>query len=101
MNIEELNPEVFRRAAVKLRIVYPFCCDAIQEATNGRERFSNREAPHQAYFESLFKPNLTYGLGWWPEDDRESRLIALLLCAEILESEQKEASRKGKRTARK
>lgn len=43
---------------------------------------------HQSFFASLFKPEDAYGLGWWDDGELEPRKIALLLCADILESEQ-------------
>lgn len=98
METANLKPGVYRRAACKLKKRLRYCCDAIMHATNFREYWNDGGAPHQAYFGALFKPE-SYGTGWWEDDDRESRLIALLLCADILESEQK-STRSRKRAAR-
>lgn len=85
-----LNPQVFRDAAARIVTKQNyFCCDSIQLITKNRESSFDKYAPHQAFFQSYFKPKQAYGLGWWSEGEVEARALALLLCADILESERK------------
>jgi hypothetical protein len=89
MDILKLNPEAFREAAQ--RIAYEQnsgCCFAIAAIKT--------TIPLGDYLEflELFAPGHDRPY-WWAKKDREPRIIALLLCADILESEQK-AQRKRK-----
>lgn len=65
-----------------------YSCDHINFALDKNGRARNNSAEIEMY-STLFKPEDFYGLAWWPalkngNWDWESRLLALLLCAEML-----------------
>lgn len=78
----------------------PFCCDCIEEARCERDEHFNgsrNDSAEQKFFAAMFEPPAnkkdSEGLGWWKTDndmkdykghDYESRLLALLLCHEML-----------------
>lgn len=100
MEISKLNPEVYRRAAVRILVQRElYSCYAIK-----RECLPDwvRYFSHKDFFSLLFRPasfkEIASEFNWWSDHEHhcEARALALLLCADILESEQK-AQRKRKR----
>jgi len=114
----KLNPEVYRRAA-RLIITkrYSFVCHVFYSIPNllplsmlkgcleGQEagRFNPYMVAdmHMEYFTKLFKPKHRVHFEPWfglptVEEARERRVIALLLCADILEFENKENEKRNK-----
>jgi hypothetical protein len=98
MDISKLNPEVYRRAAGRiLERKEIYSCHAIQKEARSLLSKSN----HRDFFGEVMRPSFEerFSAGCWWEDwkHREKpRAFALLLCADILESEQK-AQRSSKR----
>jgi hypothetical protein len=86
MDISKLNPEVYRKAANLILRRFEYCCCHALEATTkaGEDRLAYNE-----YLRLLFKPEDWTRLFWWDIGDLESRVFALLLCADILESERR------------
>jgi len=78
--------KVFRNASRAIELgKNVYCCTAIDDAT----WFGDPDRlPALYYFNDLFKPtrNRTY---WWPQHDRDSRVVALCFAAAIAESEGK------------
>jgi hypothetical protein len=85
----QLDPTVFLKAAELVASgKNEFCCDAIMDCTDPIEwAFEDEDPrPHQDFFGKMFKPKKGFGFGWWIDGDSESRVLALLLCVEILKS---------------
>ena len=83
-----LNPQIFRRAALRIHLHKNcWCCAALEEVCWSAKQFR----AHVAYLEEWFQPptedmeNRAIGV-WWAIYDREVRVIALLLLADILEA---------------
>ncbi len=102
-----LNPEIYRLAAefnflrsneVPSESRYGdysrFSCDNIWEACNNEKHGSSE---YKETYATYFQPEeAEASLAWWQRNpdgtwDHESRILALLLMAEILEDEQAEA----------
>jgi hypothetical protein len=89
-----LDPQVFRDAAEIVRQYRVGCCYAITSACGWD---AVRTDVYLDFVMVFFKPKqVSLDEFWWLEGETEPRLIALLLCADILESEQK-AQRSRKR----
>jgi hypothetical protein len=99
-DLTALNSQVFRQAAETLHeylisgVGSKFSCDNINRATQdlGVSKFIG-ESLEIAFFYEMFENDADKKekLGWWQlidnhKYDFESRFIALLLCAEIIES---------------
>lgn len=73
-----------------------FACIAIRKAhatINDKLYMDSKNCPEEVMFKELFQPEgHTCGTCWWPGDypnfvsDYESRILALLLCAEMCET---------------
>jgi hypothetical protein len=100
IDLAALNSQVFRQAAETLYeylirgVGSKFSCDNINRATQdlGTSKFVG-ESLEIAFFYEMFENDADKKekLGWWQlidnhKYDFESRFIALLLCAEIIES---------------
>jgi hypothetical protein len=91
MKTATLNPEVYRRAAARiLERKELYSCHAIANQTRSFQSKQN----HRDFFSEVMHPSLgeRFSAGCWWDDYRyreNPRAIALLLCADILESEQK------------
>lgn len=82
-----LDPQVFRDAANNVSQWEVGCYAALYVAS-----LSEPCALHDyiQFFRSMFKPrDVKESPYWWYFSEIEPRIIALLLCADILESEQK------------
>jgi hypothetical protein len=100
MDISKLNPEVYRRGAARILTQQElYSCRAIKNQCfpDWASFFAHRD-----FFSEIFQPVSIKEMGsefnWWNDfhPHSESRTLALLLCADILESEQK-AQRSRKR----
>jgi hypothetical protein len=58
-----------------------FICCALDTAAKIKTTASEQRLMFEEFF--LFQPETTEGLGWWRIVDCESRINALLLCAEM------------------
>ncbi len=93
MNLDTLNPAIYRRAAEMALSRDWCCCPAISWACRGTAACS---PDYKVALAGFFKPRgLSFGLAWWPNGfhsfDRGSRVIALLLMAEIVADAKREA----------
>lgn len=73
---------IYRKAAERIeKESNQYSCCAIEMVTGYMERNSYTD-----YYEYLFKPEEQEGhLGWWYDGNKEVRILALLLAAEICE----------------
>lgn len=84
----KLDPDVYREAA-ELIITYKdsACCNAIAKAV-----FRGSSYPYRKAFARVFRPEFAGGYWWstaYPYTPSDPRIIALLLMADIVESENK------------
>lgn len=89
----KLDPNVYRNAAELIKTgKRPACCSAISMASPTWEQYYYTDP-----FARLFKPEFS-GAYWWSAgygyNAREARIFALLLMAEIVESENKPRKKK-------
>jgi len=86
----KLDPEVYRNAAEILEEGKDtrFCCWALLFAEFPRHEGTLIKTKHLKAFARVFEPEIHQGI-WWGIQDRESRIIALLLMADMVESENK------------
>ena len=102
MNLaNKLRPSIFLNAAILLHDYSlngrdgmggsPYCCDCIEEAISE----ADKDGDELEFFEDMFKPESPKNglFGWWEVGrvfcgyegpDYESRLLALLLCVEMI-----------------
>lgn len=63
-----------------------YSCDNVSEAAKTIR--GTYDGIDREYYTRYFKPELNYYMAWWPlkngKWDHESRILALLLCAEML-----------------
>lgn len=79
------DAEVFREAVeLGMGLSNPWSCTWLLAATSG---FGNEEdGAYLKLYRTYFKPEKPYSEScWWPYLDRESRYLALLLMAEMVE----------------
>jgi hypothetical protein len=97
----KLKAYIFRQAAERIDgDIYDYCCPAISRICNQQKQ--DRD-PYRKFFE-LFKPNEKewHRIGdgmhysnikevgpyciWWTPQDNQARVLALLLCAEMIKN---------------
>jgi hypothetical protein len=79
----KLTSRAFRDAAERIASEQNrYCCDALSTA-QGIDNFTI-ETPCHILFREAFEPVQKWDrYGWWHPEDREARILALLLCAEM------------------
>lgn len=83
----KMDPDVFRNAATAILCSqFSYACYAVSFATHVLA--DAEQSIYHDCFHRWFKPNQSrLELNWWEPGDKESRIIALLLMADILETE--------------
>jgi len=112
VNLSELDPTVFERAAASVLNAKttgvaslglfcepdaePYACWAISTAVNGPDEDVDDDEPHIAAFRYLFSPDEKGKSYFWDETasakSQNERAIALLLMADIVRSEQRQTT---------
>jgi len=91
MKIQQQWKGTFRKAAAFLQEGrFTYSCTAIYFAFYGMTNDPSKATPPpQELFFRIFHPrNLGYSRAWWEKYDVESRILALLLAAEICKHEE-------------
>lgn len=83
---KKLREQLYRDAAEKIfnDDYEEFCCNAMEHIKNRKIDFE-KECPE---FYLFHRDNVNYGYAWWDDagNEREPRIIALLLSAEMCKS---------------
>jgi len=91
----ELDPDVFRQAAELVASgEEDYSCHAIRRVVKNLDGYyHHRNNPYQNFFMDVFMPSREdWGnpLSWWSstdwDGDRETRILSLLICADIIEA---------------
>lgn len=84
---KKLDPKVFVMAAESIaNKTQDYCCLAVYISAFDEDPFATEE--YKYFFKENFRTSSPYSLTeWWPPEEKEARIQALLLCAEMVKDE--------------